>query len=87
MSYHCYANDIQLYISFKPHEITKLSILLDCINSIKDWMAENYLQLNAEKTEVLISAPAGVHPKVMETLGPLSHFVKPSIQNLRVYMG
>ncbi len=47
--YHCYADDIQIYISFKSHEITKLSTLLNCINSIKAWMANNYLQLNPEK--------------------------------------
>ncbi len=47
--YHCYADDIQLYIYFKSHEITNLSTLLNCINSIKVWMANNYLQLNPEK--------------------------------------
>ncbi len=85
--YHCYADDVQLYISFKLHEITKLSLLLNCINTIKVWMANNYLQLDFEKTEVLISAPAGVLPKVMKSLDPLLHSVKPSLRNLSVYIG
>ncbi len=50
-------------------------------------MANNYLQLNPEKTEVLISAPFGVLPKVMESLGSLSHSVKSTLRNLGVHMG
>lgn len=32
-------------------------------------MADNFLKLNAEETEALISVPAGVVQKVMESLG------------------
>uniref|UniRef100_A0A8C6K7Y3 Reverse transcriptase domain-containing protein n=1 Tax=Nothobranchius furzeri TaxID=105023 RepID=A0A8C6K7Y3_NOTFU len=38
ISYHLYADDIQLYISFKPHEMSKLQLLHTCLDSIKTWM-------------------------------------------------
>uniref|UniRef100_A0A8C6KMM3 Reverse transcriptase domain-containing protein n=1 Tax=Nothobranchius furzeri TaxID=105023 RepID=A0A8C6KMM3_NOTFU len=47
LSYHLYAGDIQLYISFKPHEISKLQLLHTCLDYIRggftggvwDWRA------------------------------------------------
>lgn len=56
--------------------VFKLSVLLNCINSIKDWMADNCLQLNSDETEVHISAPEGGDPKGLESLGSLSSPVK-----------
>lgn len=47
-------------------------------------MAGNFLQLNEEKTEVLVCAPKKSVPSVMENLGPLATFAKPSIRNLGV---
>ena len=35
VSSHCYTDDIQLHVSFKPHDICKISVLLNCITSIK----------------------------------------------------
>ena len=52
ISYHCYADDIQLHVSFKPYETDKLSILHNCLIAIKDWRANNFLQLNTDKTQI-----------------------------------
>uniref|UniRef100_A0A669AZZ0 Reverse transcriptase domain-containing protein n=1 Tax=Oreochromis niloticus TaxID=8128 RepID=A0A669AZZ0_ORENI len=82
--YYCYADDIQLYMSFKPEDVSKLQILNVCLESIKGWMADNFLQLNEEKTEVLVCAPDRHVPNIMNALGPLSTCVKSSIRNLGV---
>lgn len=62
-----------------------MSTLLNCMNSVKVCMANNHLQFNPEKTEVLISALAGVLPKMMESLGSLSYSVKCAFPNLGVH--
>ncbi len=49
--FHCFA---QLYISTTPDEISKLSKLTECIKNFKDWMTNNFLLLNADKTEILL---------------------------------
>ena len=36
VSYHCYADDIQPYVSFKPNNPDKLSVLHNCLTAIKD---------------------------------------------------
>uniref|UniRef100_A0A669D7L0 Reverse transcriptase domain-containing protein n=1 Tax=Oreochromis niloticus TaxID=8128 RepID=A0A669D7L0_ORENI len=84
--YHCYADDIQLYISFKPEEASKLQLLNVCLETIKGWMAENFLQLNENKTEVLLCAPDRHIPSIINALGPLSTFVKPSVRNLGIIL-
>ncbi len=57
ISFHCYADDTQLYISTKPDETSKLSKLTECVKNIKDWMTSNFLLLNSDKTEVLLIGP------------------------------
>lgn len=52
ISYHSYADDTQLYISVSPYDSTPLHSLSDCIQQVNQWMGQNFLQLNAEKTEV-----------------------------------
>lgn len=49
-------------------------------------MADNLLQLNADKTEVLISAPPCLVPKIREGLRALTLSVKSSIRNLGITM-
>ncbi len=57
ISFHCYADDTQLYISTKPDETSKLSKLTVCVKNIKDWMTSNFLLLNSDKTEILLIGP------------------------------
>ncbi len=56
ISFHCYADDTQLYISTKPDETSKLSKLTECVKNIKDWMTNNCLLLNSDKTEILLNS-------------------------------
>ncbi len=56
ISFH-YADDTQLYISTRPDETSKLSKLTECVKNIKDWMTNNFLLLNTDKTEISLIGP------------------------------
>ncbi len=53
-SYHCYANDTQLYLSFQPDDPTVAARISGCLADISAWMKEHHLQLNLAKTELLV---------------------------------
>uniref|UniRef100_A0A8C5DL07 Reverse transcriptase domain-containing protein n=1 Tax=Gouania willdenowi TaxID=441366 RepID=A0A8C5DL07_GOUWI len=84
VSYHLFADDIQLYCSFKPSEIQKLSSLLKCLAQVKQWLGANSLQLNPDKTEVLVFAPDDAIPGIHQYLGDLSLSAKTSLRNLGI---
>ncbi len=46
VSFHCYADDTQLYISLRPGETHQIEKLMECIVNIKNWMTNNFLLLN-----------------------------------------
>uniref|UniRef100_A0A8C6PV72 Reverse transcriptase domain-containing protein n=1 Tax=Nothobranchius furzeri TaxID=105023 RepID=A0A8C6PV72_NOTFU len=83
ISYHLYADDIQLYISFKAHEMSKLQMLHTCLD-YQNLDGGNSLQLNEDKTEILICAPEKLVPKVRDSIGQLASHIKPSVRNLGV---
>ena len=57
ISYHCYADDIQLYLSFKP-TVSSLSSAIAkleaCLQDLKIWLTSNGLKLNDDKSEFLL---------------------------------
>uniref|UniRef100_A0A3Q3WP19 Reverse transcriptase domain-containing protein n=1 Tax=Mola mola TaxID=94237 RepID=A0A3Q3WP19_MOLML len=57
MNFHCYADDIQLYLSLKPDEANRLTKFHASIKDIKTWMTCNCLMLNSTKTEVIMLGP------------------------------
>ncbi len=57
VSFRCYADDTPLYISSWPSETQQIEKLMECIVNIKNWMTNNFLLLNSDKTEVLIIGP------------------------------
>lgn len=57
LQYHVYADDTQLYFSFKPDQTvanSSIEILEKCIQEIRQWMQQNFLKLNDDKTEFLL---------------------------------
>ena len=54
LNYHVYADDTQLYITFKSSQEPAdscITTLEKCIQEIRSWMKQNFLKLNEEKTE------------------------------------
>ena len=49
-SYHCYADDTQLFLSFPPEDHTVSARISSCLADISAWMKERHLQLNLSKT-------------------------------------
>ncbi|MGL4600577.1 MAG: reverse transcriptase domain-containing protein [Plesiomonas sp.] len=50
ISFHCYADDTQIYIFSRPDETHQFSKVTKCIVDIKNWMTKNFLLLNSDKT-------------------------------------
>ena len=53
ISFHTYADDIQLYLPLVP-DSNSFQPLLDCLLDVKVWMDANFLNLNQNKTEIII---------------------------------
>lgn len=68
INFHSYADDTQLYISVSPDDTRPMDALFNCILDIKSWMAENFLQLNQDKTEVLVIGPEAQREKLLPKL-------------------
>ena len=54
--YHLYADDTQLYSSFKLNDFNdSLNEMSNCAVEVNDWMVCNKLKMNTDKTEVMLS--------------------------------
>lgn len=84
ISFHCYADDLQLYMPLSLSNQSCLTGLNDCILEIKNWMAHSFLQLNESKTEVILFGPPKKTDCLKGNLGPLSPFIKSQVRNLGV---
>uniref|UniRef100_A0A671TXF6 Reverse transcriptase domain-containing protein n=1 Tax=Sparus aurata TaxID=8175 RepID=A0A671TXF6_SPAAU len=82
INFQSYADDTQLYIAVSPDDMGPIDSLLNCILDIESWMAENFLQLNQDKTEVLIIGPEGKREKLLPKLNAFKH--SQCIKNLGV---
>ena len=59
MCYHCYADDTQVYLIINPKDSWDniADRLEQCLSDIENWMQNNILKLNQEKTELIIFTP------------------------------
>ncbi len=84
-SYHFYADDTQLYLSFRPDDPTVAARLSGCLADISAWMKEHHLQLNLAKTELLVfpATPTLQHDFTIQ-LGSSTITPSASVRNLGV---
>uniref|UniRef100_A0A3P9M6K8 Reverse transcriptase domain-containing protein n=1 Tax=Oryzias latipes TaxID=8090 RepID=A0A3P9M6K8_ORYLA len=84
ISFHSYADDTQLYIAMSPDDTRPIEALFNCILDVKLWMANNFLQLNQEKTEILVIGPEAKREKQFLKLQELSLSHSEAVRNLGV---
>lgn len=89
ISYHCYADDTQIYAFFKPgeNELQTLHRLEMCIDNVRSWMAINRLKLNDDKTEFIMCGSAASLKKIATTsikIGNQNIFASHSVRNIGV---
>ncbi len=84
-SYHCYADDTQLYLSFHPDDLTIAARISACLADISSWMKDHHLQLNLAKTELLVvSANPSFHHNFTFQLGSSTITPSKTARNLGV---
>lgn len=79
LAFHCYADDVQIYLPVMPTTSDALEALIDCVADIKQWLGENFLHLNEDKTEYILFGDS----KLCD-IGALTTRLKPAVKNLGV---
>ena len=80
---HCYADDIQIYLPLTSKSNDSVQTLLDCLNDVKSWMTANFLNLNENKTEIIMFG-CGPADFLAGFQGPLTPNIQSSVKNLGV---
>uniref|UniRef100_A0A8D3EFU3 Reverse transcriptase domain-containing protein n=1 Tax=Scophthalmus maximus TaxID=52904 RepID=A0A8D3EFU3_SCOMX len=83
ISFHCFADDIQLYLPLRGDGQGALHPLLDCLADIKAWMGANFFNLNESKTEIIVFGKSSTGFST-DALGRLASNIRPSVRNLGV---
>ncbi len=86
VSFHCYADDTQIYLPIKQNKHAALESLFACLDEVKTWLSQFFLFLNESKTEVIAFGPSdnnlGSRSIDLDYLAP---FTSSCIKNLGVF--
>ncbi len=67
--YHLCADDSQIYLPLKQDPKCVLQSLHECLTEVKCWLANHFLQLNEDKTDMVIFGNKGYVNDVYDCLG------------------
>ncbi len=85
VSFHCYADDTQIYLPLKRNKHAALESLFACLDEVKTWFSLNFLFLNESKTEVIVFGPSENAGSRSIDLDYLAPFTSSCIKNLGVF--
>uniref|UniRef100_A0A669B2I4 Reverse transcriptase domain-containing protein n=1 Tax=Oreochromis niloticus TaxID=8128 RepID=A0A669B2I4_ORENI len=86
ISFHCYADDIQIYSPLKSDVSASLQPLFNCLHEVKIWLSHNFLTLNENKTEIIVFGSHTPLDQLTNALGPLASHLSPTVRNLGVFL-
>lgn len=84
ISFHCFADDVQIYLPVKNNKKDTIKPLINCLSDLKVWMDQNFLCLNDSKTEVVVFGRAEHLSACVDTLSILGSQIRPFTRNLGV---
>lgn len=58
VSFHCYADDMQIYLPLITEKKHVLNSLSACLDDVKSWLSKKFLFLNSDKSEVIVFGPS-----------------------------
>ncbi len=86
--YHCYADDIQICTACRPDSIHQTTSLSTRVNELKAWLSSNFLSLNLNKTEILITGPPSLTKNIVNAssfnLDATTVFPSATVRNLGI---
>lgn len=84
VDYHSYADDTQIYLALSPDDCSPIDSLCHCLEEVNNWMNQNFLQLNQDKTEVIVFGNKEKRLTVSKYLESLLLKTKDQVRNLGV---
>uniref|UniRef100_M3XJ80 Reverse transcriptase domain-containing protein n=1 Tax=Latimeria chalumnae TaxID=7897 RepID=M3XJ80_LATCH len=72
VDFHCYADDVQLYLAFLANNTDAVAMLEQCLSTIWSWLAGSWLKLNQSKSEVLVVGRGSICENFMNDSSPLT---------------
>ena len=89
LNFHCYADDIQLYLTTPSPSDPPPRSLTECLSDLKLWMQNNFLKLNTDKTEILLIGPKSIltkSPHLTLNIDGSSVHSTPVVKNLGIQL-
>lgn len=75
ISYHCYADNIQIHFQLSDDLPASLNHLSDCLREFTEWLSANSLILNEKKTEIMVFDSHTPRDQLAARFGPFACFL------------
>uniref|UniRef100_A0A669EB57 Reverse transcriptase domain-containing protein n=1 Tax=Oreochromis niloticus TaxID=8128 RepID=A0A669EB57_ORENI len=87
ISYHLYADDIQIYFQLHDDDIApSLHCFLECMREVREWLSDNSLILNEKKTEIVVFGNHIPRGLLADTFGSFATSFSDSVSDLGVLL-
>jgi len=86
VAFHCFADDVQVYLPLNLNDLTAIKTLQNCLEEVVLWLDSNFLSLNKNKTEIVVFGKPNCLQGWDSAIGPLDTFSRSSTKNLGVIL-